>query len=131
MILSTRVQYALMALHYIALHQKESKLPVRVVLEKMNISQGGFLAILNDLARTGILLSRRGPRGGYVLAREPEKISLFDIFKAIEGSNFEPFNFIDKSNEPFLIKMKEVSIKANSELKKILSETTLADMIKK
>ena len=45
-----------------------------------------FLAqILGDLREDGLITSRRGNRGGYVLARPPEEISLYDILMAVEG----------------------------------------------
>lgn len=45
-----------------------------------------FLAqILLSLRDHGLISSRRGNRGGYVLARAPEEISLYDILMAVEG----------------------------------------------
>jgi Rrf2 family protein len=45
-----------------------------------------FLAqILLSLRDHGLISSRRGNRGGYVLARSPEEISLYDILMAVEG----------------------------------------------
>ena len=45
-----------------------------------------FLAqILLSLRDHGLISSRRGNRGGYVLARPPEEISLYDILMAVEG----------------------------------------------
>jgi FeS assembly SUF system regulator len=41
--------------------------------------------ILKLLARQGLLLSRRGSSGGYVLARPPERISIAQIIEAMEG----------------------------------------------
>ncbi|HEY3328147.1 MAG TPA: SUF system Fe-S cluster assembly regulator [Novimethylophilus sp.] len=41
--------------------------------------------ILKSLVRTGLLLSQRGPKGGYKLARQPEAIPIADIIDAIEG----------------------------------------------
>lgn len=41
--------------------------------------------ILKSLVRTRLLLSQRGPKGGYRLARQPEAISVADIIDAIEG----------------------------------------------
>ncbi|MGW0807838.1 RrF2 family transcriptional regulator [Nonomuraea sp. NPDC002799] len=40
---------------------------------------------LQALARAGILTSTSGPRGGFRLGREPEKITLLDVVTAIEG----------------------------------------------
>lgn len=45
-----------------------------------------FLAqILLDLRNHGLISSRRGNRGGYILARPAEEISLYDILMAVEG----------------------------------------------
>src|SRR5439155_22450303 len=41
--------------------------------------------ILRDLRRAGIVESRRGQQGGYVLARPAEEISLADVIRAVEG----------------------------------------------
>jgi len=41
--------------------------------------------VLNNLARAGLLVCRRGATRGYELARPPEKISLLDVFEIIEG----------------------------------------------
>lgn len=41
---------------------------------------------LQSLVRAGLLTSTPGARGGYVLARPPEKITLMDVVTAIEGS---------------------------------------------
>jgi len=41
--------------------------------------------VLNNLARAGLLVCRRGATRGYELARPPEEISLLDVFETIEG----------------------------------------------
>ena len=41
--------------------------------------------ILKALARSGILLSHRGAKGGYSLARRPEEVSVGDVIRALEG----------------------------------------------
>jgi Rrf2 family protein len=42
-------------------------------------------AILGDLRRAGIVISRRGPTGGYLLSRPAAQISVGDIFRAVDG----------------------------------------------
>lgn len=55
--------------------------------EKISIP---FLAqILNELRRAGLVLSKRGKMGGYILERSPEGISLYDVIRAIEGDILE------------------------------------------
>ncbi len=41
--------------------------------------------ILKALARAGLLVSHRGSKGGYSLARGPEEISVADVIKGLEG----------------------------------------------
>jgi FeS assembly SUF system regulator len=41
--------------------------------------------ILKGLARRGLLVSHRGAKGGYSLAREPERVTVADILQALEG----------------------------------------------
>ena len=41
--------------------------------------------VLNNLARAGLLVCRRGATRGYELARRPEDISLLDVFETVEG----------------------------------------------
>jgi Rrf2 family protein len=40
--------------------------------------------ILNDLVEARLVTSRRGPHGGFVLAREPERISVLDVVNAVD-----------------------------------------------
>ena len=46
-----------------------------------------LVKILHTLAREGLVVTRRGTRGGYRLAREPEEISLFDVFASVDGND--------------------------------------------
>src|ERR1700722_12342417 len=52
----------------------ESKLPLSTVSK-----------LLKELLQSGLVVSHRGTKGGYVLAREPQDISLIEIIAAIEG----------------------------------------------
>ncbi len=49
-------------------------------------SENHIAKVMQRLARGGLLTSARGPSGGFTLRRKPEKISVFDIFRIIEGA---------------------------------------------
>src|SRR5690242_9418500 len=54
-----------------------------------------FLAkIFQQLAHQGLLLSRRGPGGGYALAKAPESVSLLSILSALEQTPLSNFCFL-------------------------------------
>jgi len=48
-------------------------------------SEAHLSKVLQTLTRAGILESKRGPNGGYVLRRDPEEVSLLDVYEALEG----------------------------------------------
>ena len=49
------------------------------------ISANYLVQILNDLRNAGIVDSRRGKNGGYLLVKDPADVSLLDIVRAVEG----------------------------------------------
>lgn len=53
------------------------------------VSPNFLVQILSDLRRGGVVSSRRGKLGGYLLARPPAEISLADIVRAVEGDVLE------------------------------------------
>ena len=46
--------------------------------------------ILGELRNGGLVSSRRGKQGGYLLARSPDSISLFDVISLIQGASLSP-----------------------------------------
>lgn len=53
--------------------------------QREDVSANFLVQILNDLKRAGLIESKRGKAGGYLLAREPQKISIFEITQAVES----------------------------------------------
>ena len=87
---STRGDYASRALLSLALHAEESgPTSVRDIAERTGLPQPYLEQILLALKGAGIVRSKRGVGGGYVLARAPEQISLYDIMKVVDGELIE------------------------------------------
>jgi len=65
--------------------------PVRIDdLSKVEDVPANYLAqILGELKNAKLVVSRRGIQGGFLLARAPDQISLFDIVQAVEGDLME------------------------------------------
>lgn len=88
--LSVKVDYACRVLAQLAKHHGEGRLSHIDELAKLESVPANYLVqILSELRNGGLITSRRGKRGGYVLARAPEKITLYDIVKLIEGDLLE------------------------------------------
>lgn len=80
--------YALLALYEIAQHRHDRPAGVKGVragdiAERHKLPKAYAAKILSQLANAGILHSDRGPRGGFRLNREPENISLYDVFQGV------------------------------------------------
>ncbi len=83
---STRGDYASRALLSLALHDGESDpTSVRDVAERTGLPQPYLEQILLALKGAGIVRSKRGVGGGYILARPPEEITLGQIVSAVDG----------------------------------------------
>jgi Rrf2 family protein len=83
---STRGDYASRALLSLALHADESgPTSVRDIAERTGLPQPYLEQILLALKGAGLVRSKRGVGGGYVLAREPGTITLGDIVSAVDG----------------------------------------------
>jgi Rrf2 family iron-sulfur cluster assembly transcriptional regulator len=83
---STRGDYASRALLSLALHADESgPTSVRDIAERTALPQPYLEQILLALKGAGIVRSKRGVGGGYVLAREPSRITLGEIVSAVDG----------------------------------------------
>ena len=58
---------------------------IRQISERQDVSVSYLEQILNTLRKSGIIQSVKGPGGGYVLSRGPEKISIAEILRELEG----------------------------------------------
>jgi Rrf2 family protein len=82
---STRGDYACRALLSLALHPEEAPTSVRDIAERTGLPQPYLEQILLALKGAGLVRSKRGVGGGYVLAREPAEITLAQIVSAVDG----------------------------------------------
>lgn len=83
--LSTRGRYGVRALLELAMGYKGGPIPINKLAERQEISAKYLEQLLIPLKAAGLVNSVRGARGGYVLAREPQKITLYDIVSVLEG----------------------------------------------
>ncbi len=83
--ISTSIRYALLAAGYIAQNKDEGIIMSQTISNKYKIPWEYLLKIMQELVRANILRSKRGPRGGFSLARPLNKITLLNIIEAVDG----------------------------------------------
>ncbi len=82
--ISEAASIALHACAWLAM-QKDRRGRSSVICRELGFSSSHFVKIMQALARSGLVESRRGRDGGTVLKRDPKSLSLLEIFEAIEG----------------------------------------------
>jgi len=83
--LSTKSRYGLRAMFDIAFNCGNAPTQIQDISRRQHISQRYLEQIFQSLKKGGLLRSKRGPQGGYILAREPHEITLKEIIQATEG----------------------------------------------
>jgi len=71
---------------YIAMHSSEKKnIELKVIAEEQDIPRHFLSKILQQLVKNDLLVSMKGPTGGFRLSKSPEKITLIEIIESIDG----------------------------------------------
>ncbi len=83
--LTKRADYGLIAIHFIAAHDEEGAVSAKRIAEEFHIPPERLAKILQRLAKKGLIASHNGPKGGYVLARPADRITVGQVVRALEG----------------------------------------------
>ncbi len=84
--LSNTCKYALRSVIYLALNQDDDKkIGIKKISDDLNIPTPFLGKILQQLVKQKMLLSTKGPHGGFSIGKNPADITLLDIVKIIDG----------------------------------------------
>jgi Rrf2 family cysteine metabolism transcriptional repressor len=131
--LSTRSEYACLALIELAEHRDQGFLPIPTIAERQGLPGDYLEQILLILKRAGYVRSRRGAGGGWRLARDPSAISLAEIIRLLDGA-LAPVESVSRYfYEPTPISRNQALLAVFREIRDFVSEkleaTTFADLI--
>ena len=87
MLVSRKCKYALRAVFELALRNRDVPVKVHEIAEAQQIPAGFLAVILSELGHVGVVQSRRGNGGGYMLGRPPEEVSVGEIIEAVQGQD--------------------------------------------
>ena len=130
MTISTTAHYGLIAAAYIAEHANEGCVMASRISAKYGISLLYLLRIMKEMVKANVLGSRRGRKGGYILARPAKEITLLEIIEAAGGpiaGQLELAQLAKKAR--FSVQMEKVCQRASEKAASILSRAKLSQMI--
>ncbi len=126
---SNTAEYALRAVMHLASAPGRPR-AAKEIAESAKIPGGYVSKVLQDLARAGILDSKRGPSGGFSLAREPANISVLEVINAVDPIHRIlkcPLNLPEHSKR--LCRLHQELDDAIASVEKALAEATFGDMV--
>ena len=128
--LTTKGRYAVTAMLDLALHSANGPVTLADVAVRQSISQSYLEQLFGRLKRGGLVLSLRGPGGGYALAKEPASISVSDIIGSVgEGIDATRCGGTGDCQEGLICLTHELWMDLSERIDQFLSEISLADLL--
>jgi Rrf2 family protein len=131
--ISAKTDYALRAAIELASLETDHPVKGEAIATAQGIPLRFLENILGDLRNAGIVESRRGVEGGYLLSRPPDQIALADVIRAVDGplanvAGTRP-NLLEY--EGSTERLRDIWVGVRAALRSVLEETTLADVASK
>jgi Rrf2 family protein len=136
--ISKKTKYALQALSYLAQHSVGDPILISELAKEENIPKKFLEAILVALRKGGVLKSKIGKGGGYMLASPPGSITIGKVVNILEGG----FALVECLNDKVKVVCEECGDPASCGIRLVMSDvkiaidsvlesTTLADMVER
>jgi Rrf2 family protein len=97
--ISAKSEYAIKAVLDLAMRGHRALVPIQAIAGRQRIPQRYLEQVLLALKRAGLVTSKRGSSGGYHLTRSPERITVGDVLRAVEGAS-APFEALTGRRQP-------------------------------
>ncbi len=128
--ISTTANYGLIAAAYLAEQADGGWIMAETISAKYGIPLAFLLKIMKEMVKANVLRSKRGPGGGYILARPAKEITLLEIIEAVEGPIASRSEMAEQTKKaPFSIEMEEVCERACEKAVSILSRAKFSRMV--
>ena len=86
--LSNSSKYAVKAVLYLAMNSNyEKRVMVKDIAEPINVPQAYIAKLLQELSRSGVISSIKGPRGGFYLSEKNRNRTLMDVISVIDDES--------------------------------------------
>jgi len=122
--------YALLAVGYIAKNQGDGVVLSEDIAKKYDIPLEYLLKILQQLVRANVLRSKRGPRGGFSLAKSTQKIAMLEVIEAVNGPLTGELNLPKQTkSDKYNAKVQQTYNRAISQTKSVFQKTKLSRLL--
>ena len=144
MMFSTKAEYGVRVMVELARRAGKDPIPLTEIAEHDGLPLAYLEHLVARLRKAGLVDSRRGSRGGYLLARPPAEITMAEVVEALEGS-IAPIECISQSADGSIVCVREASddqtgpphacptkllwTRVRFSIVRTLQETTLADLL--
>ncbi len=129
--LSTRGRYGTRMMLDLAVHHDQGPTPLREIAKRQDLSVKYLEQLIIPLKAAGFIRSVRGAKGGYTLARKPDKISVGEILETLEGG----LSLVDCVEDPKVCKRekecptRDIWLRMSGRLMEELSLLSLQDVL--
>jgi Rrf2 family protein len=122
--------YALHAVTFLAA-QKDHTRPVAShhIAAARGIPERFLLKVLKPLVSAGILLSLKGPSGGYRLARQADEISMLDVLEAVDGLIRGQAPLATEDNGPLNHKLEAVCNQIADQVREHFAKVPVSELV--
>lgn len=129
--LSTKGRYGLMAMFQLALDYGQGPISLKYIADKQGLSENYLEQLFSNLKKDGLISSTRGAQGGYILAREPENITVGQVLRSLEGhlAPAECAMHDSECSKELGCATKLVMVKIKDSIDTVVDSITLKDMI--
>jgi len=128
--LSRSTGYGMVAAAYVAKQGKGAWVVTEEISKKFDIPVEYLLKIMASLVRAGVLQGKRGPKGGFRLAKPAREITLLQIVEAVNGPLKGHLEIAEQAGrQAFGVKMEKAVRKALDQAVGVFEKAKLSDMI--
>jgi len=122
--------YAIHAVAFMAM-QKQQDRPIAShnIAQARGIPERFLLKVLKPLVSARVLLSIKGPNGGYRLAKKPDDITMLEVLEAVDGPIRGQAPFTEESNGPLNNKLEAICKQSAEAMRKQLEKVKMSDLV--
>lgn len=121
--------YALHAVAFMAVQKHDRPIASHNIAQARGIPERFLLKVLKPLVSARVLLSIKGPNGGYRLAKKADDITMLEILEAVDGPIRGQAPFSEESNGPLNHKLENICKQSADVVRKQLEKVRVSDLV--